>query len=270
MIKMNNLTIILLSFILIYLAILVIIFFFQRNLLYHPKDNNYSRDKISVFVEKVNIKTQDELDLLAWYHNKNSSDYKTILFLHGNAGSLENRIHKINHFKKINVNFLLLSWRGFSGNKGKPNEVGLYEDAESAVKWLKTKGINEKNIIIYGESLGTGVAIELGQDKKFAGIVLESPFTSMIDAAKEKYPFLPVRFLLKDKYESINKIKNIKSPILVMHGKVDRIVPFYMGKKIYELANEPKYSYFTEYDNHMMEYDENLLKALKKFISSLN
>jgi hypothetical protein len=85
MIKMNNLTIILLSFILIYLAILVIIFFFQRNLLYHPKDNNYSRDKISVFVEKVNIKTQDELDLLAWYHNKNSSDYKTILFLHGNA-----------------------------------------------------------------------------------------------------------------------------------------------------------------------------------------
>jgi fermentation-respiration switch protein FrsA (DUF1100 family) len=92
----------------------------------------------------------------------------------------------------------------------------------------------------------------------------------MIDAGKEKYPFLPVRFLLKDKYESINKIKNIKSPILVMHGKVDRIVPFYMGKKIYELANEPKYSYFTEYDNHMMKYDENLLKALKKFISSLN
>ena len=270
MIKMNNLTIILLSFILIYLAILVIIFFFQRNLLYHPTENNYSRDKISVFVEKVNIKTQDELDLLAWYHNKNSSDYKTILFLHGNAGSLENRIHKINHFKKINVNFLLLSWRGFSGNKGKPNEVGLYEDAESAVKWLKTKGINEKNIIIYGESLGTGVAIELGQDKKFAGIVLESPFTSMIDAAKEKYPFLPVRFLLKDKYENDKKIKNIKSPILVMHGKVDKLVPFHMGKKIYELANEPKYFYFTEYDNHMMEFNENLLKALKKFIYSLN
>ena len=267
---MNYFTIILLFLLLIYLAILAITFFFQRNLLYHPMENNYSGDKISVYVEKVTIKTQDEINLLSWYHNKKSNDYKTILFLHGNAGSLENRIHKINHFKNMNVNFLLLAWRGFNGNKGKPNEIGLYEDARSAVRWLKSKGVEEKNIIIYGESLGTGVAIEVGQYKKFAGIILESPFTSMIDAGKEKYPFLPVRFLLKDKYESINKIKNIKSPILVMHGKVDRIVPFYMGKKIYELANEPKYSYFTEYDNHMMEYDENLLKALKKFISSLN
>ena len=270
LIKMNYFTIILLFLLLIYLAILAITFFFQRNLLYHPMENNYSGDKISVYVEKVMIKTQDEINLLSWYHNKKSNDYKTILFLHGNAGSLENRIHKINHFKNMNVNFLLLAWRGFNGNKGKPNEIGLYEDARSAVRWLKSKGVEEKNIIIYGESLGTGVAIEVGQDKKFAGIILESPFTSMVDAGKEKYPFLPVRFLLKDKYESINKIKNIKSPILVMHGKVDRIVPFYMGKKIYELANEPKYSYFTEYDNHMMKYDENLLKALKKFISSLN
>ena len=270
LIKMNYLTIILLFLLLIYLAILAITFFFQRNLLYHPMENNYLGDKISVYVEKVTIKTQDEINLLSWYHNKKSNDYKTILFLHGNAGSLENRIHKINHFKNMNVNFLLLAWRGFNGNKGKPNEIGFYEDARSAVRWLKSKGVEEKNIIIYGESLGTGVAIEVGQDKKFAGIILESPFTSMIEAGKEKYPFLPVRFLLKDKYESINKIKNIKSPILVMHGKVDKIVPFYMGKKIYESANEPKYSYFTEYDNHMMEYDENLLKALKKFISSLN
>ena len=92
----------------------------------------------------------------------------------------------------------------------------------------------------------------------------------MIDAGKDKYPYLPVRFLLKDKYESDKKIKNIKSPILVMHGKVDNIVPFSMGKKIYDLANEPKYSYFSEYDDHMMEYNDNLLKALKKFIDSLN
>ena len=92
----------------------------------------------------------------------------------------------------------------------------------------------------------------------------------MVDAGKSKYRFLPVSFLLKDKYESNKKIKNIKSPILVMHGKVDKIVPFYMGKKMYELANSPKFSYFSEYDDHMMEYNENLTKVLKDFIYSLN
>jgi len=154
--------------------------------------------------------------------------------LHGNAGTLENRIYKINHFKDVNVNFLIIAWRGFSGNKGKPSEKGLYEDAKSAIKWLKNKGIKEENIIIYGESLGTGVAAEIAQNKNFAGVILESPFTSMIDAGKTKYPFFPIRLLLKDKYESDKKIKNIKSPILIMHGEVDGIVPFWMWKKMYQ------------------------------------
>jgi uncharacterized protein len=267
---MNYFILILLTFFIIYFFILSFIYLFQRNLLYHPGENNYSGDKLFVTIEKVKINTQDSIELLSWYHNKNLNDYKTILFLHGNAGSLANRIHKINHFKEMNVNFLLLSWRGFNGNKGKPTETGLYEDAHSAIKWLKSIGVLEKNIIIYGESLGTGVAIEVAQNKNFGGIILESPFTSMIDAAKEKYPYLPVKFLLKDKYESDKKIRNIKSPILIMHGKVDKLVPFYMGKKLYDLANEPKYFYFSEYDNHMMEYNEKLLKHLKGFIKSLN
>jgi len=267
---MNYIALILSIFVLTYILILVSIYLFQRNLLYHPSENNYSGDKITISVEKIKIKTKDNIDLTAWYHKKNLNEYKTILFLHGNAGSLENRIHKINHFKDININFLIVAWRGFSGNKGKPTEEGLYEDARSSVRWLKTKGVDEKNLIIYGESLGTGIATEIAQNKNFAGVILESPFTSMIDAGKDKYPFLPVRFLLKDKYESDKKIKNIKSPILVMHGKIDNIVPFYMGKKIYELANNPKYSYFSEYDDHMMEYNEKLLKVLRDFIDSLN
>jgi len=267
---MNYFITILLIFVLIYFFILISTYLFQRNLLYHPSENNYSGDKLNVSITKVKVTTQDDIELLSWYHNKDIDEHKTILFLHGNAGSLENRIHKINHFKDMNVNFLLVAWRGFSGNKGKPTEKGLYEDARSAVKWLKSKGVKENNIIIYGESLGTGVATEIAQNKNFAGIILESPFTSMIDAGKDKYPYLPVRLLLKDKYESDKKIKNINRPILIMHGRVDNIVPFHMGKKIYELANEPKYSYFSEYDDHMMEYNEKLLKALKDFIRSLN
>ena len=254
----------------IYFLVLVFLYFYQRNLLYHPNENNYSEDKISVDIENVRIKTSDNIELLGWYHEKNLKDFKTLIFFHGNAGSLENRIHKLNHFRDMNINFLIIAWRGFSGNNGNPSEQGLYEDGKSAIDWLIKKGISEKNLILYGESLGTGVAIHLAQNKNFAGVILETPFTSMIDAAKKFYPYIPVKLLLKDKFENYKKIKNINSPILIMHGEVDQLVPFSMGKKIYEIANEPKYSYFTKYDNHMMEYDENLVLALKSFLRSLN
>ena len=154
-----------------YLIITFVLYFFQRNLLYYPSVDNYSGEELDVSVEKVKIKTEDDIELLSWYHNKDSENYKTILFLHGNAGTLENRIYKINHFKDVNVNFLIIAWRGFSGNKGKPSEKGLYEDAKSAIKWLKNEGIKEENIIIYGESLGTGVAVEIAQNKNFAGVI---------------------------------------------------------------------------------------------------
>ena len=267
--KMKYLIILLLTFSLIYFSIVILMYIFQRNLLYHPTENNYSNDQLSVSVERIKIKTQDNIELISWYHNKNLNEYKTILFLHGNAGSLTNRIHKINHFKNMNVNFLIIAWRGFSGNKGNPNEKGLYEEARSAIRWLKSIGVEEKNIIIYGESLGTAIAIEIAQNRNFAGIILESPFTSMINAGKDKYPYLPIKLMLKDKYETNKKIKNVSSPILIMHGKVDNVVPFYMGKKIYELANEPKYFYISEYDDHMMEFNEKLLNRLKVFINSL-
>jgi len=250
--------------------VLVFLYFYQRNLLYHPNENNYSDDKITVNIEKVNIKTSDNINLLGWYHEKNLKEFKTLIFFHGNAGSLENRIHKLNHFRDMNINFLIIAWRGFSGNSGKPSENGLYKDGKSAIDWLIEKGVSEKNLILYGESLGTGVATHLAQNRNFSGLILETPFTSMIDAAKNFYPYIPVKLLLKDKFENYKKIKNINSPILVMHGEADQIVPFSMGKKIYEMANEPKYSYFTNYDNHMMEYDENLVLALKSFIKSLN
>ena len=254
----------------LYLLIMASLFFFQKKILYHPSENNYSGDQLIVSVEKVKIKNSDNIELLAWYHLKDINNYKTILFLHGNAGSLENRIHKINNFKDMNVNFLLLAWRGFSGNEGQPSELGLYDDAKSAVNWLTKQGALKKNIIIYGESLGTGIASEIAQNDIFAGVILESPFTSMVEAGQSKYPIFPISFLLKDKYESNKKVKNIRSPILIMHGEKDQIVPFWMGEKIYNLSNEPKYSYFSKYDNHMMEYNEKLLNVIKNFIQSLN
>ena len=266
----KNLLQLVLTIFFLYLFVLVFLYFYQRNLLYHPNENNYSGDKILVDIKKVKIVTSDNIELLGWFHEKNLNDYKTLIYFHGNAGSLENRIHKLNHFKDMNINFLIIAWRGFSGNNGKPTEQGLYEDGKSAINWLAKLGVDEKNLILYGESLGTGIATQLAQNKNYSGVILETPFTSMVDAAKMHYPYIPVNFLLKDKYENYKKIKNINSPILVMHGEVDQIVPFAMGKKIYEIANEPKYSYFTKYDNHMMEYDEKLVLALRSFFESLN
>ena len=105
---------------------------------------------------------------------------------------------------------------------------------------------------------------------EFGGIILESPFTSMTSAAKNIYPWLPVKYLLKDKYDSEKKIKNLKIPILIMHGKKDKIVPFEMGQKIYNLSNNPKFNYFNDYDDHMMEYNLDLVNSINSFISILN
>ena len=128
----------------------------------------------------------------------------------------------------------------------------------------------DKDIIIYGESLGTAVAIDLASRYNFSGIILESPFTSMLDLAQKYYPIFPVKLILKDRYESRKKLNDIKSPVLVMHGKKDKIVPFYMGEQILEALSSPKFSYFNDNDDHMMEYNEDLLGSIKNFLVQVN
>ena len=247
--------------ILIYFVITVVVYFFQRKLLYHPFSPQITGEGLIHNFETINFKTSDNFELKGWFHLKNSNK-KTILFLHGNAGNLDNRIDKLN--------FLIISWRGYSGNPGNPSETGLYKDALGGIEWLNKKGISNDRIILYGESLGTAITTEVAQNENFAGIILEAPFTSMVDMGQKIYPIFPVKFLLKDKYESKNKIKNIKSPILVLHGRKDKIVPFYMGEKIFEMANSPKFKYFTDLDDHMMNFDEKLVNEIDLFIRNLN
>ena len=170
---MNNIYIksLLLLFIL-YVGITIIIYFYQRKLLYHPDFNSYvTGHGLNEKFENINFKTSDNLSLKGWFNLKNI-EKKTILYLHGNAGSLDNRIEKLNALSKLDINILIIAWRGYSSNPGKPTEAGLYKDAEASIKWLISKGIFEENIILYGESLGTAVAIHSGQFKKFAGIIL--------------------------------------------------------------------------------------------------
>jgi Prolyl oligopeptidase family. len=255
--------------ILIYFAITVVVYLFQRKLLYHPFSPQITGKGLIHNFETINFKTSDNFELKGWFHLKNSNK-KTILFLHGNAGNLDNRIDKLNFLGNMDINFLIIAWRGYSGNPGKPSETGLYKDALGGIEWLNKKGISNDRIILYGESLGTAITTEIAQNENFAGIILEAPFTSMVDMGQKIYPIFPVKFLLKDKYESKNKIKNIKSPILVLHGRKDKIVPFYMGEKIFEIANNPKFKYFTDSDDHMMNFDKKLVNEIDLFIKNLN
>ena len=255
------------SIIIAYIVVIIFVYFYQRNLLYHPSENNYQNDTIQFNHQEIFIKVNNEIKLKSWIINKDLKNFKTLVFFHGNAGDLSNRIYKLNELDKLNINILLISWRGFSGNAGYPTEKNLYEDAEAAIKWLNKKKVSNSQIILYGESLGTGVAVEIASKNNFNSIILESPFTSIENSAKIYYPYLPVSFLLKDRYDSISKIKKINSPILIMHGRKDDIVPFFMGKKLFEKANSPKDSYFTDIDDHMMEFNSQLLNKIKDFIT---
>ena len=251
----------------IYFLIILVIYTLQRSLLYHPSENNYLEEKLLDHkIKKITISSENKL--VGWYFKKDPK-LKTLIFFHGNAGKLENRIYKLNDLSKLNINYLIFAYRGFSGNKGNPSEDGIYFDARAAKKWLNSNGVEDHDLILYGESLGTAIAIDLGKSFKFSGIILESPFTSMEKLAKKYYPIFPIKMILKDKYDSLEKIKEINFPILVMHGEKDTIVPFSMGVKIYENANSPKSKYFIKYDDHMMNFDQNLVKAIEKFINNL-
>ena len=255
------------SIILIYLIIVAYMYLNQRKLLYLPSENNYLDDQIDFNFREVFIDVEKNLKLKAWLIENDFKNKKTLVFFHGNAGNLSNRTYKLNQLSKLDLNIIILAWRSFSGNEGEPSEQNLYNDAKKTIDWLNSRGVKNKNIILYGESLGTGIAVELGQTNQFGGIILESPFTSMTNAAKNIYPWLPVKYLLKDKYDSEKKIKNLKINILILHGKKDNIVPFKMGKKLYDLANNPKFFYFTENDDHMMTFDESLVNTIKDFLT---
>jgi len=165
---MKYLYLVLSSIILAYIIIVLFTYLYQRKLLYHPSENNYTGDEIQFEYKEVFIEVDKDIKLKSWFLEKDLKKNKTILYFHGNAGDLTNRVHKLNELYKLDVNILIISWRGFSGNPGKPTEENLYNDARKSVVWLNNYGIENKNIILYGESLGTGIATELGQNNSFS------------------------------------------------------------------------------------------------------
>lgn len=250
----------------LYLALLLLMFIFQRSLLYYPQYGNYNVQSIPKNFKEIFIQTSDGLKIKGWLNKKDFINKKTVLYFHGNAGTINNRIYRLEEFAKMDVNFLIISYRGYSNNPGKPSEEGLYKDARSAIKFLNNLGVTNDNLFLYGESLGTGVVTEVAQRKEFAGVILEAPFTSTTDVAKKLYSIFPVSYLVKDRYDSLKKISNINSPVLILHGKNDNLIPVEMGKKLFDNANQPKYL-FTTQDDHVIKFEKKTIGVIENFLN---
>jgi uncharacterized protein len=185
------------------------------------------------------IATPDGEKLIAW-HGAAKPGQPTLLYFHGNGASLAGRYDIIAKYLARGRGVFMLAYRGYSGSTGSPSETDNIADAKIAFDTLTKLGVKPADIILYGESLGTGVAIQVGLEKPAAGIILDAPYTAIVDRAGEVYPWLPVSLLLKDRYESRRHIAGLHLPLFILHGEADQVIPVAMGRRLFALANEPK------------------------------
>ncbi|MBO4521467.1 MAG: alpha/beta hydrolase [Alphaproteobacteria bacterium] len=232
---------ILFGLVVLYLLITATIYVFQRRLMYNPQGhvNTPHRDK-TPDLEKILLKTNDGLELVSYYKEprktKEGEPYPTVLYLHGNTGPAPDAAHKLIPIVDAGYGVLLLEYRGYGGNPGKPSEKGLISDAEAALHFIHMKQGKDAKVFYYGMSLGTGVANGLAERRAPAGLIQECGFTSMTDAAKVHYPMFPVQYIVKDTFDSQRRIAHLNAPVLVLHGEKDRTVPVEQGKKMFETA----------------------------------
>jgi len=224
-----------------YFFLLGYIYFFQRQLIYFPQSGDIQPATWGLSeVSLIQLNTADHVKLHAWFHPPANHTTPTIVYFHGNKGHIGHRAERVKGFVQSGFGLLLLSYRGYGGSQGKPSEQGLYEDARAALYFLNHRGIQTHCIVLLGESLGTGVAVQMAREFQVGALVLQSPYTSLADAGKKHYPMFPIHTLLRDRFDSIQKMKEITIPVLVIHGDRDFVVPITLGKKIYTQANEPK------------------------------
>ena len=212
----------------LYVGILVMAYSFQRHLLYWP--NSGYGQTVSGF-SHVTAKTDDHLTLAGWY-SPPKERLPTIIFFHGNAKSaiLPGRVDKIENYKRLGYGIYIASYRGWDGNPGQPTEQGLYKDARAAITALGSQGIPPQDIIINGESLGTGIAIQMATEFPVKALILENPYTSIAAVAQYHYKILPAYWLGKDRYDSLAKISYVTSPMLLLNAENDTTVPPAMGQ----------------------------------------
>ncbi|MFN0219007.1 MAG: alpha/beta hydrolase [Hyphomicrobium sp.] len=224
----------------LYAAAVIIMYVAQRAFLYFPDAERVAPAAVNLpTVKELWIAAPDGEKVLVWY-GKAKPGQPTLLYFHGNGGSLAIRDVRIRRYMALGRGVFMMSYRGYSGSTGKPSEAANVADAKRAYDALIAEGVAPDDMIIYGESLGTGVAVQVAAEKKARGVILDSPFTSIAERASQLYPWLPVKWLLQDRYDSRSYIAKVRAPLLIVHGELDRVVPAQMGRELFVLANEPK------------------------------
>lgn len=223
-----------------YVLVVACLYIFQRQLIFQTLANGpivQQPDAPAPFVN-VDVITPDGIALRGW-HKKAQPNFPTIIYFHGNADNLEKTLHYHDLLTDKGFGLLLTSYRGYSGNKGHPSEKGVYEDAQTFMDAIIKSGVKEDDIIIYGFSLGTGVASEMAtRYPRAKALVLGAPFTSLSDAASPKYPYVPVSYLIRDKFDNLSKIKNVAMPTLIVNGTDDEVFSHELGERLAKAASK--------------------------------
>ena len=209
------------------------------------------------------------ISLTGWFKRPDNSNTNVFLLMHGNAGHVGHRVEKFRKILDAGYGFFFLEYRGYGGNPGRPTEKGLNLDAISALNFLREQKVADKNIILYGESLGTGVAVQLATTMKAKAIILESPYTSIADVAQQLYWYVPAKWLVFDRFELLGIIKNIQSPLLILHGEQDEITDISFGRKVFEAAPQPKESFFVPQADHNNLFDFGVDEKILLFLETI-
>lgn len=216
---------------------------FEERFIFFPSsypDGHYEEARSLPFLEDCWFMTEDGVKLHGWFARKDSA-IATLVISHGNAGNLSHRLPIIKTFRDLGFNVFMYDYRGYGRSEGAPDEEGVYRDGRAAFDYVtKRSDVDSTSVILFGTSLGGAVAVDVALDRPAAGMILESTFSSANDVARVAYPFLPVQFMLRSKFDSAGKIRAIRIPLLFLHGDHDSIIPLSLARKLFEAANEPK------------------------------
>ena len=254
-----------------YCALLVTLYLAQRRLMYHPDRARTAPASVGLaLVEERTIETPDGERLVAW-HGRARPGRPTLLYFHGNAWGLAARAPRIERFMGEGYGVYMMSYRSFSGSTGWPTETDNRADALLAYDALRREGVGADSIIAYGESLGTHMATRVALERPVAGLILDAPYTSIVEVAQRRFPLFPVRQFAKDRYETASVIAGLRTPLLIIHGAKDRVVPVDMGRELARLAPEPKRYVEFAHGGHSDLYvnGNDALQAVRDFVAGL-
>jgi len=226
----------------VYGAIVLVAWLVQSRLVYLPDPTRIDPRELGLAgVEERWLTAPDGIRVISW-HAPARAGQPTLLYFHGNGGNLANRAWVIRRYMAEGVGVYMMSYRGYSGSGGRPSEVANMADARLAYADLRSRGVSDANVVLYGESLGTGVAARLATESTAAALILEAPYTAIVEIGAQQFPFLPVRWIMTERYETSSLIGRVRIPLLVVHGEADRVIPVDMGRAVFASATqaEPK------------------------------